>query len=159
MAQQMQEAGARNSAADMKRIQQAHDLMAECGAMCDGKNAKAMKEARYSEARKTLRLPEAVSYDVLRDKIREALDDIYPSGGMGMPYCWVAELFDEYAIIELGDDYWQVPYTVNGEAVTLADKTQWQAVERQQNWVPALSEVMENRTTRRKAEALLKWLK
>lgn len=53
----------------------------------------------------------------------------------------LAELFDEYAMAEIdsddGYDYWQIPYTLSGEDVTISDRIDWTQVEPKQTWVEA----------------------
>jgi len=91
------------------------------------------------KAESILRYLEAVSYDALRDKIRQELIKLIPDSRYGGP--WIAEHFDEYVIVELdtleGYDYWQIPYTLSGEEVTLSDRIDWIQVERKQTWVEA----------------------
>lgn len=77
----------------------------------------------------------------IREAICEALKETMPAMGemieeILMP--WIASFTDEYVVIELGMDYWQVPYTYNDSGVvTIAPQADWQQVEPVQQWVEA----------------------
>lgn len=87
----------------------------------------------------------AISYDDIKDEIRWAIQEVYPTE-YG-PY--IAELFDEYAIVDMDDmDYWQVPYAMDGDAVTLSDKTQWSKVKPKRTWIEAKAKWLKGQNIR-----------
>lgn len=50
---------------------------------------------------------------------------------------YIAEMFDEYIIIDSKGEHWKVPYTEDGETVTFAPRDEWQKVKQERNWVDA----------------------
>ena len=123
----MFEVGARNSAPDMKRIQEIHDAACQLGAECQAAGRGPMMQ-------------EAVSYSFIREQVEDAVRKQITAPLDGWLY--IEELFDEYAIIEMGppEVYWKIPYTLSGEIVTLSPRTEWQQVVEQTNWIPVATE-------------------
>lgn len=73
------------------------------------------------------------SYDEQREKIKNALREQAYFDDDFMP--WIAEHFDDHVIAEMEfDKYWSIPYTVNGEEIEIANKTEWAEVEKKEIW-------------------------
>ena len=75
----------------------------------------------------------------LEKKIRDAIvgpskEVVAPSSGP-----WVADIFDDYVIVESGSKLYKVPYTMEGDAVTV-DWAKATVVERKTVYEPAGSE-------------------
>ena len=110
-------AGARNSTADAKRLQQMHDLAVENGAACNC-DAPDGKSVKRTDAKSIVG-----SVEALQDRVRDALSDAYPHC-----YCWLRGVLSDAVIFEtsgLGepDDYesatYRQEYTDDGAVVTL----------------------------------------
>lgn len=87
-------------------------------------------------------LIKAISYDAVKEQLETQANDMLgvPPADREGEDCVCAcidELFDEFAIVEMSETYWQVPYTVDMQGVaTLAGRETWQTVTRQTNWIP-----------------------
>ncbi len=134
--------GKRNAAADLERIQQAHNLMAELGAACPTPGDTTAEEdaaaAGEGKSTKQMSLDEQVAE--VTEEIMEAL-----AGGMGGMLNnygqWnedapcVCAVYPDYAIVRIDDQHYKAPYTVDAatDEVTVAPFNEWQPVE--QAWV------------------------
>jgi hypothetical protein len=84
----------------------------------------------------------------LEKKIRDAImgpskDVVSPSSGP-----WVADIFDEYVIVEHGSKLFKVPYTIDGDAVSV-DWAKATQVERKTVYEPTKEESSKKTTTTR----------
>jgi len=87
-------------------------------AICKG----SLKKRGWKVPKKTEGESELSMYEEMREfesKLREAFmgpsNDLQPSSGP-----WIEDIYDEYAIIRKGEDCWKVPYTMNGEEITVS---------------------------------------
>jgi hypothetical protein len=112
-------AGARNSAADARDIQQMHDLAAGLGAICGDGSSEEGKHARRADVKSVVG-----SVEALQDRCRDALEDAY-----GEYACYLRGVLPGDVIFDFyGDDgqgdlesgaTYQQTYTDDGAVVTL----------------------------------------
>jgi hypothetical protein len=89
-----------------------------------------------------MRVTEAISQDKLQNRLRDKLRSQYggpvPSNAVDLPDFWIAEFFDEYLIAEIGNEFWQIPYTATGDGLgqqEISPRDQWTMVEKDEKWV------------------------
>lgn len=88
----------------------------------------------------------AISLDQLQPRVREVVEAQLGPINENTLVPWIAEIFDEYVIVELSQaEYWRIPYTFDEESVELSDRTEWAKVERKTEWVEAKAIEMKSR--------------
>jgi hypothetical protein len=102
------EVGKRNSTADMKRLQSAHDALVEAGVVCTKTN---MGEA--------LRVDD--SYQGRMEMIRRAVRVLFMDPDRPYEYsgCYIRDCFATDVVVQVGDEIYQIPYSIDGEQCTL----------------------------------------
>jgi hypothetical protein len=97
------EVGKRNSAADAKKLQAAHDALVEAGAMC------------AYPATEALRVDD--SFDARRQALAKAARALFidPDKPYDTPYCYVRDVFDTDVVVDCGGEIYQIPYTLDAD--------------------------------------------
>ena len=74
------------------------------------------------------------------EKIRTAFDAQYSLPGRPDMNVWVVEVFGDYLIGRISDQYWQVGYEETSDGIQFADRKDWQEVEERREWAAKWAE-------------------
>ncbi len=114
------EATRRLTQAHLDKIQAVHDHMAEMGATCStpapaGGMAESLREAEV------LRVDD--SFSARQEALRKACRLLFmdPDRPFDSPYCYIRDCFDTDVVVQVGDCFYQIPYTMDGDDPQLGE--------------------------------------
>jgi len=82
---------------------------------------------------------ENTSIEKLQNLIRDAWREINPFTPVEVEQdSWIVETYEDHIIVNVGGDYFLIPYTKDGEEITFSDKTDWIQVEEDKEWVAVI---------------------